>query len=77
MLQKEVKQLVTEKESQCQNASGELGNVGDSGRLRCLHVRYTPPFHVCVHIVLAPPTVLGAWSLALVLWLPFGCHLHT
>ena len=24
-------------QSQCQNASGELGDVGDGGRLRCLH----------------------------------------
>ena len=23
--------------SHCQNSSGELGNVGDGGRLRCLH----------------------------------------
>ena len=28
-------------------------------------VRYTPQFHVCVHVVLAPPSVLGAWSMAL------------
>ena len=25
-------------QSQCQNSSGELGVVGDGGRLRCLHV---------------------------------------
>ena len=24
-------------QSQCQNSSGELGDVGDGGRLRCLH----------------------------------------
>ena len=24
-------------QSQCQNSSGGLGDVGDSGRLRCLH----------------------------------------
>ena len=29
-------------------------------------VRQTPLFHVCVHVVLAPPSVLGAWSMALV-----------
>ena len=35
-------------QSQCQNSSGELGDVGNSG----------------VHVVLAPPGVLGAWSIA-------------
>ena len=31
-------------------------------------------YHVCVFVVLAPPSVLGAWSMALVLWLPFECY---
>ena len=29
-------------------------------------------FVLCVHVLLAPPSVLGAWSMALVLWLPFN-----
>ena len=29
--------------------------------------------NVCVYVVLAPPSVLGEWSMALVLWLPFEC----
>ena len=33
-------------------------------------VRQTPPFHVCVYVLLAPPSVLGVWFMALVLWLP-------
>ena len=33
-------------------------------------VRQTPLFYVYVHVLLAPPSVLGAWSKALVLWLP-------
>ena len=40
-------------------------------------VRQTPPFHVCVHVVLALPSVLGAWSMALVPWLPFECYYST
>ena len=62
-------------QSQCQNSAGELGDVGDGGRFRCLHgkVDTTLSCTVCVHIVLAPPSVLGAWSMALVLWLPFEC----
>ena len=40
-------------ESQCQNSSAELGDV---------EVSVTPPFHVYVQILLAPPSVLGAWS---------------
>ena len=39
-------------------------------------VRQTPPFHVCVHVVLAPPSVLGAWSMALGLWLPFEYYYY-
>ena len=35
-------------------------------------VRQTPPFHVCVHVLLALPSVLGAWSMTLVIWLPFN-----
>ena len=27
---------------------------------------------MCVHVLLAPPSVLSAWSTALVLWLPFS-----
>ena len=43
-----------------QNSSGELGDVGDSSRLRCLHGKVdTTIFHVCVHVLLAPPSVLG------------------
>ena len=38
-------------------------------------VRQTPLFRVCVHVLLAPPSVLGAWSMVLVLWLPFKCIL--
>ena len=37
-------------------------------------IRKTPPFYVCVHVVLALPSVLGAWSTALVLWLPCECY---
>ena len=29
-------------------------------------VRQTPLFHVFVHVQLAPPSTLGAWSMALV-----------
>ena len=47
---------------QFQNSSGELGDVGDGGRSRCLDGKT---------LVLAPPSVLGAWSMALGLWLPF------
>ena len=62
-------------QSQCKNSSGELGDVGDSvvGRGVCM-VRWTPPFHVCVCVELAPLSVLGAWSMPLVLWLPFECY---
>ena len=35
-------------QSQSQTSSGELGDVGNGGRLRCVSmVRQTPPFHVC------------------------------
>ena len=34
-------------------------------------VRQTPPFHVCVHILLALPSVLGEWSMVLM----YGCNL--
>ena len=33
-------------------------------------------FYVCVHVLLAPPSVLGAWSKALVLWLPFEYYYY-
>ena len=29
-------------QSQCQNSFGELGDVGDGGRLRCLHGKLDP-----------------------------------
>ena len=32
---------------------------------------------MCVHVVLALPSVLGVWSIAPVLWLPFECYLLT
>ena len=58
-------------QSQCQNSSGELGDVGDGGSLSCLHGKVDTPFHVCVHVVLALHYVLGAWCMmVLVLWLP-------
>ena len=35
-------------QSQCQNSSGELGDVGDGGRLRCLHGKVdTTISHMC------------------------------
>ena len=35
-------------QSQCQNSSGELGDVGDGGRLRCLRGKVdTTISHVC------------------------------
>ena len=38
-------------------------------------VRQTPLlFHVGVLVQLAPPSVLGAWCMALVLWLPFKLY---
>ena len=39
-------------------------------------VRQTPPFHVCVHVLLAPPSVLGAWSMILLLWLPINYYYY-
>ena len=54
-------------QSQCQNSSGELGDVGGGGRLRCLHGKVDTTINVCVHVVLAPLSVLGAWC--------YGCHL--
>ena len=51
-----------------QNSSGELGDVGDGGRLRCLQGKVdTTILCVYIHVLLAPPSVLGAWSMALVL----------
>ena len=53
-------------QSQCQNSSGELGDVGDGGRLKCLHGKVDTTIScVCVHVLLAPPSVVGAWSMAL------------
>ena len=37
-------------------------------------VRWPPPFHVCVHVLLAPPSVLGAQSMVLDSWC-YGCNL--
>ena len=58
-------------QSQCQNSSGELGDVGDGGRLRCLHGKVDTTISVCVHVVLARPVfwVRGLWP-----WC-YGCHL--
>ena len=53
---------------------GELGDTGDGGRLRYLRGKVdTTISYVCVHVLLALPSVLCAWSMALVLWLPFEC----
>ena len=46
-------------QSQCQNSSAELGDVGDSGRLRCLHGKVDTPFHVCVHVAFSPAQCSG------------------
>ena len=51
-------------QSQSQTSSGELGDVGEGGRLE---VRWTPPLYVCVHILLPLPSAGGAWSMVLVL----------
>ena len=53
--------------SPSQNSSGQLGDVGDGGRLRCLHGK-VDIFCVCVHVVLSPPGVRGLWP-----WC-YGCH---
>ena len=36
-------------------------------------VRYR---HHVLHVLLAPPSVLGLWSIALVLWLPIKYYYH-
>ena len=47
-----------------------LGDVGDGGRLRYLHIKVDTTIScVCVRVLLAPPS-FGAWSMTLVLWLP-------
>ena len=33
-------------------------------------------FIVRVHVLLAQPSVLSAWSMAMVLWLPFECYYY-
>ena len=63
-------------QSQCQNSSGELRDVGDGGRLKRQHGKVDTTLHICVHVVLAPPGLLGAWSMALWLWLPFQCYYY-
>ena len=30
--------------------------------------------YICVYVMLALPSVLGTWSMAIVLWLPFECY---
>ena len=46
----------------------------DSGRLRCLHGKVARHhYFLCVYIILlALPSVLGAWSMALMPRLPFN-----
>ena len=44
----------------------------------CLHGKVDTTinyFHMCVHVLLAPPTVLGLWSIVLVLWLPIKYYI--
>ena len=67
-------EILSVPQSQCQNSSGELRDVGDGGRLRCLHGKVDITISLCVQVVFSPPTVLGVWSMALVLWLPFECY---
>ena len=46
----------------------EFSYIGDDDRLRCLHG--TPLFYgVNMFIPLGPPSVLGVWSMTIVLWL--------
>ena len=35
-------------QSQCQNSAGELGDVGDGGRLRCLHGKVDTTINLCM-----------------------------
>ena len=56
---------------------GGGGGGGNNDRvfLRCLHGKVDTTIScVCVHVLLAPPSALGAWSMALVLWLPYYCR---
>ena len=63
-------------QSQSQNSSKEMEDFGDSGSLSCRTVRWTKPLHVCVHVLLALPSVLGTRSMALVLWLPLKYYYY-
>ena len=58
-------------QSQCQHLSGELGDVGDGGRLRCLHGKVDNHFvYVYMWCWLRPVFwVRGLWP-----WC-YGCHL--
>ena len=49
-------------------SSGELGDVVDDGRMNTCMVRQTPLLHMCVHVQLAPLSVLDVWS-------QYGYHL--
>ena len=47
---------------QCQNSPGELGDLDDSGRLRCLHgKRRHHQFHVCVLCTCIVGSALVFW----------------
>ena len=53
-----------------------LGNWGMLGTVvgwGVWTVRQTPLFHVCLHVLLAPPRVLDVCFTALVLWLQYYC----
>ena len=59
-------------QSQCHNSSGELWDVGDDGRLRCLHGKLDTTIScVCTFNVGSAQCPGREWSMALVLWLSF------